>query len=103
MTATATDNPPPRCSFDYRGCSYLSSIRISEVSELATNVSSCCVAPFAMPYAFSATGREVWQSPLFRVAGAWRSLTLSRLTGFFDLAGHLGYEFEDLVFGVARW
>ena len=30
------------------------------------------------------------------------SFALSRLTGFFDLAGHLGYEFEDSVFGVVR-
>ena len=48
--------------------------------------------------AFAATAREVRQSPLFRVAAAWRSLALSRLTGFF----HLGYEFEDSVFGVVR-
>ena len=52
--------------------------------------------------AFAATGREVRQSPLFRVAGAWRSLALSRLTGFFHLAGYLGYEFKDFILGVAR-
>ena len=52
--------------------------------------------------AFAATAREVRQSPLFRVAGASGSFALSRLTGFFDLAGHLGYEFEDSVFGVVR-
>ena len=52
--------------------------------------------------AFAATAREVGQSPLFRVAGAWRSLALSRLTGFFHLAGHLGYEFKVFVLGVAR-
>ena len=52
--------------------------------------------------AFAATGREVRQSPLFRVAAAWRSLALSRLTGFFHFAGHLGYEFKDFVLGIAR-
>ena len=52
--------------------------------------------------AFAATAWEVRQSPLFRVAGASGSFALSRLTGFFDLAGHLGYEFEDSVFGVVR-
>ena len=52
--------------------------------------------------AFAAAGREVRQSPLFRVAGASGSFALSRLTGFFDLAGHLGCEFEDSVFGVVR-
>ncbi len=51
---------------------------------------------------FDAAGREVRQSPLYRVAGASGSFALSRLTGFFDLAGHLGYEFEDSVFEVVR-
>ena len=58
--------------------------------------------PFWLCLAFAATAREVRQSPLFRVAGASGSFALSRLTGFFDLAGHLGYEFEDSVFGVVR-
>ena len=54
--------------------------------------------PLWLCLAFAAAGREVRQSPLFRVAGAWRSLALSRLTRFF----HLGYELEDFVFGVSR-
>ena len=53
--------------------------------------------------AFAAAGREVRQSPLFRVAGASGSFALSRLIGFFDLAGHLGYEFEDSVLGLSAW
>ena len=58
--------------------------------------------PLWLCLVFAAAGREVRQSPLFRVAAACRSLALSRLTDFFHLAGHLGYEFEDSVFGVVR-
>ena len=58
--------------------------------------------PLWLCLAFVAAGREVRQSPLFRVAVAWRSLALSRLTDFFHLAGDLGYEFEDSVFEVVR-
>ena len=58
--------------------------------------------PLWLCFAFAAIGREVRQSPLFRVAAGLGSLVLSRLTDFFHLAGHLGYEFEDSVFGVVR-
>ena len=49
-----------------------------------------------------ASARLLWQSPLFRVAASWASLALSPCTGCYGLAGHLGYELEDFVFGVSR-
>ena len=52
--------------------------------------------------AFVVAGGDAWQPPLCHLAAAWSGLALSRLTGFFHLAGYLGYEFEDTVFGVAR-
>ena len=58
-------------------------------------------APLAMP-CFLRHWPELRQSPLFRVAAGLGSLVLSRLTGYFHLAGYLGYEFEDSVFGVVR-
>ena len=56
-----------------------------------------------LAFAAAATGREVRQSPLFRVAAAiGRAWRFRGLLAFFDLAGHLGLEFKDSVFGVTR-
>ena len=52
--------------------------------------------------AFVAAGREAGQSRLWYFAAAWVSLAVSRLTGYFCLAGDLACQYKGAVFGFGR-